>query len=151
MFLAWPTLRSWRWRWYNPPKRRVLSELHGFANQKTIHFTFTAVRIIIIIIIIGKTALIEPQSSLEDSVRFDLVFTSLYFATIIILQSKVVNPASNPQPGGPGLCIYVPPVTGWPRYTPRHRFPFSSPSTTRRGRVEVFLPASIRGTNPIYS
>jgi hypothetical protein len=27
-------------------------------------------------------------------------------------QSKVINPASNQQPGGPGLCIYVPPVTG---------------------------------------
>jgi hypothetical protein len=29
-------------------------------------------------------------------------------------------------------------VTGWPRYTPRHRVPFSSPSTTRRATVEVF-------------
>jgi hypothetical protein len=24
------------------------------------------------------------------------------------LQSKAVSPVSNPQPGGPGLCIYVP-------------------------------------------
>jgi hypothetical protein len=36
------------------------------------------------------------------------VFTSLDFATVIFLQSKVVSLASNPQPGGPGLCIYVP-------------------------------------------
>jgi hypothetical protein len=32
----------------------------------------------------------------------------LVFAAIIILQSKFVSLASNPQPGGPGLCIYVP-------------------------------------------
>jgi hypothetical protein len=36
------------------------------------------------------------------------VFTSLDFTTIIILQNQVVNLAFNPQPGGPGLCIYVP-------------------------------------------
>jgi hypothetical protein len=36
------------------------------------------------------------------------VFTSLDFATIIFLQSKLVSPASNPQPGGPDLSIYVP-------------------------------------------
>jgi hypothetical protein len=35
-------------------------------------------------------------------------FTSLDFATIIILQSKVVSLASNLQPGGSGPCIYVP-------------------------------------------
>jgi hypothetical protein len=33
-----------------------------------------------------------------------------------------------------------PPGTGWPRYTPRHWVPFSSPPTTRR--VEVFESAS---------
>jgi hypothetical protein len=42
----------------------------------------------------------------------------------ICLQSKVVTLASNPQPGGPGPCIYVPPVTGWPSYTPTHRVSF---------------------------
>jgi hypothetical protein len=35
------------------------------------------------IIIIGKTALFEPQPSLEDSARFDPVFTSLDFVTVI--------------------------------------------------------------------
>jgi hypothetical protein len=29
-------------------------------------------------------------------------------------------------------------VTGWPSYTPRHRVPFSSPSTTRRAAMAVF-------------
>jgi hypothetical protein len=63
---------------------------------------------------IGKNALFEPQPSLEDSVRFVCresdhpVFISLDFATRIFLQSKVVSLASNPQPGGPGPCIYVP-------------------------------------------
>jgi hypothetical protein len=32
---------------------------------------------------------------------------SLGFKTIIFLQSKVVNLASNPQPGGPGPYIYI--------------------------------------------
>jgi hypothetical protein len=35
-------------------------------------------------------------------------------------------------------------VTGRPSYTPRHRAPFPSPSTTDRAAVEVFLPASKR-------
>jgi hypothetical protein len=36
------------------------------------------------------------------------VFTSLDFDTVILLQSKIVSLASNPQTRGPGLCIYVP-------------------------------------------
>jgi hypothetical protein len=35
------------------------------------------------------------------------VSTSLDFMTIIFLQSKVISLASNPQPEGPGSCIYV--------------------------------------------
>jgi hypothetical protein len=35
-----------------------------------------------------------------------LVFTSLDFATVIFVQSKVVNLASSPPTGGPGFCIY---------------------------------------------
>jgi hypothetical protein len=34
-----------------------------------------------------------------------------------------------------------PPGTGWPSYTPRHWVPFTSPLTTRRASVEVFLPS----------
>jgi hypothetical protein len=62
--------------------------------------------IITIIIIIGKTALLEPLPSLEDSATFvhsrlcrefdHPVFTSLDFVTTIFLQSKVVSLASNP-------------------------------------------------------
>jgi hypothetical protein len=47
------------------------------------------------------------------------------------------------QPGGPGPRIYIP---GWPGYTPRHCVAFSSLPTTRRARLEVFDPASTRGT-----
>jgi hypothetical protein len=63
--------------------------------------------IIIIIIIICDTALFEPQPSLDASARLQPVFTSSDFATIIFLQSKAVSLASNPDPGGPGFCIYV--------------------------------------------
>jgi hypothetical protein len=66
-----------------------------------------------IIITVGKTAVSEPRPSLENSARFDLVFTSLDFAKIFILfiyflQSKFVDLASNTQLEGPDLCIYVP-------------------------------------------
>jgi hypothetical protein len=43
-FLAWPSLRSLRWRWCVPPKRRVLSELHSMTSQKTVRLIVTAVR-----------------------------------------------------------------------------------------------------------
>jgi hypothetical protein len=45
------------------------------------------------------------------------------FVTITFLRSWIVSPAPNPQPGGPGLCIYDPPETEWPSYTPRHWVP----------------------------
>jgi hypothetical protein len=48
------------------------------------------------------------------------------------------QPCINTQPGGPDPCVYVPPVRGWPSYTPRHWVPSSSPSTPRRATVEVF-------------
>jgi hypothetical protein len=63
------------------------------------------------------------------------VFTPFDFTTVIFLQSEVISFASKPQPGGPGLCIYV---TGWPSYVPRHQVPSLLPSTTRRAMVEVF-------------
>jgi hypothetical protein len=48
-------------------------------------------------------------------------------------------------------CPYLyPPGTGWTSYTPRDRFPFSSPPTTRRATVEVFDPASTRTYFPRY-
>jgi hypothetical protein len=74
----------------------------GFRNQELL------TKIIIIIIIIGKTTLFQPWPSLEDSAGLHPVFISLDFATIFVLQSKVVSLASNPQPGGPGPFVYVP-------------------------------------------
>jgi hypothetical protein len=35
----------WRWRWYVPPKRRIISKLHGVTTQKKALSTTTAVRI----------------------------------------------------------------------------------------------------------
>jgi hypothetical protein len=53
------------------------------------------------------------------------VFTSMNFATIFFfLQSMVVILASNPQPGGPGLCSYVPKWQGGPVIPPGTGFPF---------------------------
>jgi hypothetical protein len=64
--------------------------------------------IIIIVIITGKSALFESYPFLEGSSRLYPVFTSLDFATVIFLQSKVVSLASNYQPRGPGHGNYVP-------------------------------------------
>jgi hypothetical protein len=36
------------------------------------------------------------------------VFTSLYFATVISLQSKVITVAPNPQPEKPSSSMYIP-------------------------------------------
>jgi hypothetical protein len=55
-----------------------------------------------------QRAIFEPQPSSENSCRFYSVFTSLDFAPMIFLQSKVISFESNPQPGGPGPHIYVP-------------------------------------------
>jgi hypothetical protein len=38
---------------------------------------------------------------------------------------------------------------GWPSYIPGHRVPFSSPPTTRGATVEVFEPASTRGSSEV--
>jgi hypothetical protein len=61
------------------------------------------------IIITGKIALFEPYPSLEYSARVHLAFTFFDFAAIIFLQSKFFSLAFNPQPGAPGVCLYVPP------------------------------------------
>jgi hypothetical protein len=37
-FLAWLTLRKWRWTPYIPPKSRTISELNDITTHKTVHF-----------------------------------------------------------------------------------------------------------------
>jgi hypothetical protein len=65
--------------------------------------------VIIIIIMTGKTAPFEAEPSLEGPAILHPDFISLDSETIFIfLQHKVVSFVSNPQPGGPGPCIYVP-------------------------------------------
>jgi hypothetical protein len=44
----------------------------------------------------------------------------------------------------PPEAFCISPSNGVANYTPRHRIPFSSPSTTRKVTVEVFKPASTR-------
>jgi hypothetical protein len=63
----------------------------------------------------GKTALHEPWSSLEDTATIcHPVFASFDLAAVIFSQSKAVSLASNPQPGGPGPCIYISQWQGGP-------------------------------------
>jgi hypothetical protein len=45
LLVCWTILRPWRWRRYDPPKRRVqLYGLHGVISQKMILFITTAVK-----------------------------------------------------------------------------------------------------------
>jgi hypothetical protein len=55
-------------------------------------------------VITGKTALFESYTFLEDYEH--AVFTSLDFATILLLGRKVIGLASNPQPGRRCLCTF---------------------------------------------
>jgi hypothetical protein len=55
------------------------------------------------------------------------------FLTITFLQGWIVSPASNSQPGGPGLCIYDPRGQGDPAIPPCTGYPFQSPFTTCMG------------------
>jgi hypothetical protein len=60
------------------------------------HDLLTIIIIIIIIIIVLNTTILEPLPSLENSASMHPVFTCLDFVTIL-LQSKVVSLASNPN------------------------------------------------------
>jgi hypothetical protein len=44
--------------------------------------------------------------------------------TVDFFQGEVVSPTSNPQPGGPGLHIYIPWRVGDPFNTPGTEYPF---------------------------
>jgi hypothetical protein len=125
--LLW--LTGLRWRYSTPPP-------HGIDFNFLIHptnylcinmFNIAGTWVNLqthIIITIGKTALFEPQPSLEYSVRLHPGFTLLDFATVFSLHSKLVSLASNPQPGGPGPYIYVPHWQGGPVIPPGTGLPF---------------------------
>jgi hypothetical protein len=48
----------------------------------------------------------------------------LKFGRVFILQGKVVSLAPNPQPGGPGICMYVLQRQGGPVIPPETMTPF---------------------------
>jgi hypothetical protein len=44
-YLSWHNLRTWRWRWYVPPKRRLIfNGLHGAVSKNIGPFVIIAVR-----------------------------------------------------------------------------------------------------------
>jgi hypothetical protein len=102
--------------------------------------------IIIIIITTGKATIFESYTSSQDSPKFRPVFISLHFLTINFYRARSSALRPTPQPAGPGLCIYVPPVTGWPGFTPTHLVSFSSSPTTFSAAMEilVFKPTPTR-------
>jgi hypothetical protein len=69
----------------------------------------------------------------------------LDFATNVLFKEQGHQPCVQLPTWRTRSLYLCPPVTGWLSYTPRHRVPFSSPSTTRRAKVEVLQPAFTRG------
>jgi hypothetical protein len=65
------------------------------------------------------------------------VFISLDFATIIFFTKQCGQTCVQPSTWRTRPLNLCPPVTGWPSYNPRHRVPFTSPTTLR-------APASTR-------
>jgi hypothetical protein len=77
------------------------------------------------IIITGKTDLLEPQPSLENSARFDPVFTCLDFVTILFTEQG--RQPCVQLPTWWAMYLYLcPSVARWSSYIPRHGVPFSS-------------------------
>jgi hypothetical protein len=51
-------------------------------------------------------------------------YHNLGFLTVDFLQGEFVSPTPNPQPGGPGLHIYIPWRLGGPVIPPGTKYPF---------------------------
>jgi hypothetical protein len=107
------------------------------TNNKPItnmHISYNNQYIIIIIIIItGPTTLCGPwPSSKASSIlphfmllnRFIWLLLFRPHKSLFFLQGGVVSPTPNPQPGGPGLRIYVPWRQGGPAVPPGTGFLF---------------------------
>jgi hypothetical protein len=52
---------------------------------------------------LGSTAQLRPWPPPQSPAEFLGGFSTIFF-----LRGRVVSPAPNPHPGGPGLCIYIP-------------------------------------------
>jgi hypothetical protein len=75
----------------------------SFSFRNRIILICLQLRAIMGFIIIGKQPFLRRPCQIWYA-----VFTSLGFATIKFLKSKALSLKSNPQPGGPDLCMYVP-------------------------------------------
>jgi hypothetical protein len=94
--------------------------------------------IIVVIItsssIIGKTALVEPLPSLEDT-RFYPVFTSSDF---VVFFYRTYSSFSRPTPNlEDQVPAFMSPRDKMASYTPRNKVLFSLSSTPRRAAVEI--------------
>jgi hypothetical protein len=74
---------------------------------------------------------------LRNSVRLHPVFTSSYFATLILLQDKVLDFLSTPRLEEQ-IPVFRPSGTEWPNYILMHQVLFLSSSTTHKAAVDVF-------------
>jgi hypothetical protein len=82
----------------------ALSSFENYLKYSCINAEFWQGIIIIIVIIIGKTALFEPWTSFENSATLHPVFTFLDLVTLFFTE-RGRHPIVQLQPGGPGSCI----------------------------------------------
>jgi hypothetical protein len=59
--------------------------------------------LLLLLSFLGSTAQLRPWLPPQNPAEFLGGFSTIFF-----LQGRVVSPTSNPHPGGPGLCIYIP-------------------------------------------
>jgi hypothetical protein len=82
----------------------------------------------------GASAFFYPLPSLKDSARLLPVLTSLDSVNIIFCRTRcsALRPTPNLEDK---VRVFMPPVTGWPSYTPRQWANFSPPFTSRRATL----------------
>jgi hypothetical protein len=78
-----------------------------------------------IIALIFLSLSLPPEPSFDlgllHKIRLNFLEASQQFS---FLQGRVVSPTPNPQPGGPGLCTYIPQRQGGPVIPPGSGYPF---------------------------
>jgi hypothetical protein len=81
-FLSWPTYRSWKWRWYIPPKLRAVSERHRVTTQRA---RFHAV----------TTSDSTTYFSLYDQERFRYMLDTIFYRylTFLLKQFSILHQA----------------------------------------------------------
>jgi hypothetical protein len=125
----------------SPVRLMVTNILFSTGPRLTL---LNAIFFIIIIIITGQTALIEPQPRR----RLCPIASRCHFLGFLdnqLIADQGLQPRIEPKPAGSGLCTYVSQWHDNQVIPTRNRVRLLSPSATRTTTVNVLLHASICG------